>query len=483
MSLLLKDKNKVKWFDEEYPCSNQVLTNTLINKMVNRLWLEKFKDVDNSTEYLSVMFRVRLAESREIKSITKLQRLRFESKEYLKSFIDLKAFMLQEFYSNAPVSGLIFSYSINKFSKLRNDFIDTVYAEMGPVKTEAIFHHYKNYKLPYSTDLNKYGKILLDTPHVKFIVLDNKTNLNVRIEEREGLTYYLIDYIKNNKVKLSWEDKILNKDHLVRIIGKTTVEYKDNSFVSIKTIRNFQKIKKVKAQNKINNNFIAGDLETILNKDNIMEPYLASFFQKGISGYEIDLNVDLLFSSYFKRLLSRKNRGFDIYFHNLSGFDGFFILRYLIKFGYKISPLMHSGKLIQIDINKGRNSWSIKDSNLILLQSLNKLARAFNLSINKGLFPYFLSDINYSGEYPNYHFFNQDKIKEEEYNLEKEKFKETKWNFKKEAIKYCLNDSKILFNILESFNKLIFERFSLNIHKYPTTPSLAFAIFRSKYLP
>jgi hypothetical protein len=32
------------------------------------------------------------------------------------------------------------------------------------------------------------------------------------------------------------------------------------------------------------------------------------------------------------------------------------------------------------------------------------------------------------------------------------------------------------------FNELIFNLFSLNIHRYPTLPSLAFAIFRSKYL-
>jgi hypothetical protein len=32
------------------------------------------------------------------------------------------------------------------------------------------------------------------------------------------------------------------------------------------------------------------------------------------------------------------------------------------------------------------------------------------------------------------------------------------------------------------FNSLIFELFSLNINNYPTLPSLAFGIFRSKYL-
>jgi hypothetical protein len=136
--------------------------------------------------------------------------------------------MLQELYSNAPVSGVIFSYSINEFSKLRNDFIDTVYAEMGPVKSEALFHHYKNYKLPLSTALTNYGRIMGGSDNFKNIKIDNKTNLNVLLEKREdGLTYYLIDYIKNNNIKLSWEDKLLSleDDHLIRTIGQTIVEY------------------------------------------------------------------------------------------------------------------------------------------------------------------------------------------------------------------------------------------------------------------
>jgi hypothetical protein len=39
-----------------------------------------------------------------------------------------------------------------------------------------------------------------------------------------------------------------------------------------------------------------------------------------------------------------------------------------------------------------------------------------------------------------------------------------------------------LYQVLENFNSLIFELFGLNIHKYPTLSSLAFAIFRSNFI-
>jgi hypothetical protein len=53
---------------------------------------------------------------------------------------------------------------------------------------------------------------------------------------------------------------------------------------------------------------------------------------------------------------------------------------------------------------------------------------------------------------------------------------------REEIINYCNHDCKILFDILIKFNDFIFDLYKLNINNYPTLPSLAFAIFRSKYL-
>jgi len=49
-------------------------------------------------------------------------------------------------------------------------------------------------------------------------------------------------------------------------------------------------------------------------------------------------------------------------------------------------------------------------------------------------------------------------------------------------IEYAQLDCKILYLILMKFNSLIFDLYNLNINNYPTLPSLAFGIFRSKYL-
>ena len=94
-----------------------------------------------------------------------------------------------------------------------------------------------------------------------------------------------------------------------------------------------------------------------------------------------------------------------------------------------------------------------------------------------GIFPFGLNNLNYNGIYPDFKYFNN--ISQEEYNSYARNYNKT-WDFKTEAIKYCELDCKSLFQVLIKFNKLIYKKFKLNITNYPTTPSLAFKIYRSQ---
>ena len=51
-----------------------------------------------------------------------------------------------------------------------------------------------------------------------------------------------------------------------------------------------------------------------------------------------------------------------------------------------------------------------------------------------------------------------------------------------EADKYCQQDCKSLYYVLQKFNDLVFNKFSVNIQNYPTLPSLAMAIYKTNYL-
>jgi DNA polymerase type B, organellar and viral len=126
------------------------------------------------------------------------------------------------------------------------------------------------------------------------------------------------------------------------------------------------------------------------------------------------------------------------------------------------------------------------DSLLILPVSLRALCNSFNVETVQSIFPFKLNDINYQGnlgQVPDFNLF--DNISLIEYESYKEQLNgkiRSRKRIKNEAIKYCSIDCISLYQILSKFNKLIFEYFKINIVKYPTLSSLAFAIFRTHFL-
>lgn len=136
----------------------------------------------------------------------------------------------------------------------------------------------------------------------------------------------------------------------------------------------------------------------------------------------------------FKYLMKRKYYGYKLYIHNLSYFDGVFLLRVLAGIpDINIGVIRRDGKIIRIDIKFDRatkteadgtvvptqtssgsyfkGTITIFDSLLILPTGLDKLAATFNCS-GKEMFPLrFLSEValNYIGDLPGIkHYFHPD---------------------------------------------------------------------------
>lgn len=116
----------------------------------------------------------------------------------------------------------------------------------------------------------------------------------------------------------------------------------------------------------------------------------------------------------------------------------------------------------------------------MLPSSLRKLSKAFNIE-NKGFFPFeFINDpsipLVYIGSKPEYKFYEGISIEEYNYLPSKE------WNLRNQAVKYCELDCRVLHQILCKFNELIFSKFTVNVHRFPTLSSVAMGIYRSSYL-
>jgi hypothetical protein len=161
-------------------------------------------------------------------------------------------------------------------------------------------------------------------------------------------------------------------------------------------------------------------------------------------------------------------KGYNIYVHNLSMFDGIFILKNIVdlkKIGYTINILYKDDKMIQITIQRSvaiskelgfeSESFSITfyDSYLLLPTSLNKLARSFGLE-TKLEFDVLLND---SADL-------------------------TDIGFKEKLLEYNKYDCKLLYDIITNFRIEIINLFGVDISNSPTLPSLAFKIYVNKFL-
>ena len=234
-----------------------------------------------------------------------------------------------------------------------------------------------------------------------------------------------------------------------------------------------------------------------LKLNNKLVPYCISIYD-GVKPYSIFINdkfnLDKLFKEFIHNLLTifESELGSNtliVYAHNLSGFDGNFILKHLLTFG-KVKPLIHNGKLISITLKvniKGLGSAHkgktilFKDSLLMLPLSLRELCNSFNIQNSKGYFPVLLNDLNYKGIFPKFEFFKS--ISKTEYLNLKNQYTNHIWNFKEEAVKYCELDCVALHQIISKFSILIFNNFKVDPIKSLTLPALAMKIWKSFYMP
>lgn len=220
---------------------------------------------------------------------------------------------------------------------------------------------------------------------------------------------------------------------------------------------------------------ITMDLETRLNSSNIMEPISISLYSPIFAGFyktyfitDFNNSANAMIKACLLDLVKPEYNGYSIYLHNLSNFDGVFLLKVLAQSleTKNIKALIKDGKILDLTLKvrytklvNGKKTKAVanihmRDSLLLLTNSLAKLAKAFNVT-NKGSFDMNkLQGITNSG-------------------LEA---------IRDELLKYNKLDCLVLYQVLEKFAELIFKSFHINITNHPTISSLALAIYRLNFL-
>ena len=181
-----------------------------------------------------------------------------------------------------------------------------------------------------------------------------------------------------------------------------------------------------------------------------------------------------ILQNFFLKFISQKYHKFTLYAHNFSTFDGILVLESLVYLceenGFKLEPIIKENKIISIKIrfgltSQGRYLYYVKfhDSLLILLTSLDKLAKSFLRDqplIQKISHPQLLDCLLYENK--------------------RKAYGELK--FLSELKLYCERDSFCLAYIISIFGNITYDLYKINIHKYPTASSLSMAIYLIHYL-
>ena len=162
-------------------------------------------------------------------------------------------------------------------------------------------------------------------------------------------------------------------------------------------------------------------------------------------------------------LFSKKNKGFTALAHNMSGYDGYFILEYLIDNSIRPDIIYNGSKIMYLHVTRGLNIKVIDSLNFLPMR-LSQFPKAFGLkTLKKGYFPHLFNkriNFDYSGPYPESKYYSPEFMSAEErltfleWHQNKIESDET-FDFQKEIYDYCLSDVTLLKKACLSFREIL----------------------------
>src|ERR1700747_713485 len=316
-----------------------------------------------------------------------------------------------EYYNETQIESIIFSYGFKK-GKIENK---------NAIKSDLTFQKYNNHNLVISFNPLDFGKIISISKlnNETLYILQDKDNLIIKILSSENQNS--IEIFKNAYLIIKFTDLKLSESKFIRIIDNKRYYFENNEEILFMKETKTRFISKTNKSKNLVNKFITLDIETYI-KDNVLIPFCISIFdgKKSYSFFITDFkSTEDLILTALRSILSRKYNGYNVYMHNMAKFDIIFLLKHLLKLG-NVSPIIHNGRIISINLNFGKNleyRLQFNDSYLILLASLAKLTKGFMVKTLKTIFPFLFvneNNLNYIGNVLEFNFFGN-KTNYEEY--------------------------------------------------------------------
>jgi hypothetical protein len=329
---------------KNYSINNLTLTNEQLESYINNFWVDIFNNIKD-TSHLMLMCKVQFTdEATGYRTLGNLRKVNFEDKELFIEYLTQRLSILSDSYVTLPISNIIFSYIIKEGQTTENRALLQDLTDRPNTN-----HSFNNMVLPISMNVEDYGNLLASTQFetfTRYIVTSGSRIYKIEVS---------LDGLINNvtilgHIDLSWTNTKISEatsDIFKREIKKSTIYFMDGEIVLRKQILPAKPFKSLKVDSKQVNDFHTLDIETI-NENGKLIPYLICAYDGSnyITSYGKDQKA--LFTSFFEQLISNIKAGTTyVYAHNLSGFDGIFLMKHLLEFG-KVEPLLFNGKLISI---------------------------------------------------------------------------------------------------------------------------------------
>jgi DNA polymerase type B, organellar and viral len=483
-------KNLKKVYYYVYNIENGIIDFNLISNCLNKFFIDIMNSLENN-QYVTFQLTYKLSDG-TFRTLGYLNKINKNDKDKL-------------------LNNLLFFHQ-NDFDGYNEEFKETIsiyikykYLDMSKTENKSLIMDIRKYKKPIKTHLfNKMNipsmyntKLWGDILNISefnnnqiFKIIRNSYIFD--INQNSNFRFIRI-FNDNHHLILEFTDKFLSNNYFIRKIKSFEYHFINDKLICSINNKETKFISKIVHDNIINDNIITLDIETksekIVNADEQLSVISCCIYD-GLNKRSFYLSDyksgdDLLINA-INSLLIEKYNNYKVYIHNLSSFDGIFLLRILAKLeNTKLIPIIKDDKMIALTLKFSKNKITFHDSMLLLPSSLDKLSKAFNVVNKKVIFPinWLLNNPNFSlgyiGAVPEIKYFKDISLIEYN-NYVLERF--NMWNFRKELLNYNMVDCIALYEILIKFNQIIYEKFNLNAFNYPTLPSLAFAIYRSSFM-